>query len=63
MWSGDANPAEYRDRLKNTNNMWTYPQYLDAHGPVKAHIDMTRVRRQSKRRRRLKNLWLNRDGI
>jgi len=38
MWSGDANPAVERDRMKNTNSMWTYPEHLDPHGPVKAHI-------------------------
>ena len=49
MWSGDANPAEYRDRLKNTNNMWTYPVHLDPHGPVKAHIDMTKTEETAKK--------------
>jgi len=40
MWAGDTQPQANRDRLKNTNNMWSYPEHLDAHGPVKAHIDM-----------------------
>jgi hypothetical protein len=39
MWSGDANPAAHRDGLKSTNDMWTYPEHLQSHGPVKAHID------------------------
>ena len=43
MWSGDSHPEEYRERLKNTNNMWSYPEHLDPHGPVKAHIDMTKT--------------------
>lgn len=38
MNPGRNYPEENRDRLANTNNMWTYPKYLDAHGPVKAHI-------------------------
>jgi len=43
MWSGDSHPEEHRDRMKNTNNMWSYPEHLDSHGPVKAHIDMTKT--------------------
>jgi len=39
MWSGDNYPAPMseRDRLKNTNNMWSYPAVLDSTGSIKAH--------------------------
>lgn len=37
MTSGNPYPDENRDRLKNTNNSWTYPEKLGP-GPIKAHI-------------------------
>jgi len=29
--------------------MWSYPEHLDAHGPVKAHIDMTKSEETKKK--------------
>jgi hypothetical protein len=38
-----------RDRMAKTNSMWTYPEHLDPHGPVKAHIDMTKTEETKKK--------------
>jgi len=37
MNPGRNYPDENRDRLKTTNDMWTYPEHLGP-GPLKAHI-------------------------
>jgi len=37
MTSGNPYPDDNRDRLKNTNNMWSYPEHLGP-GAIKAHI-------------------------
>lgn len=37
MNRGTPYPDDNRDRLSNTNNMWTYEKHLGP-GPIKAHI-------------------------